>query len=76
MRTIMMAAGALVLAACGGSGMAVGTPAAGGAQATAMLRTADGKDAGRATATEVNGGLRVTVDAKGVPAGISGGSLS
>ncbi|MFS0771676.1 superoxide dismutase family protein [Sphingomonas sp. 1P08PE] len=40
--------------------------------ATAMLRTAANADAGRATATEVEGGLRFTLDARGLPPGTHG----
>jgi Cu-Zn family superoxide dismutase len=75
MRTLaMIGVGALLLAACGNDGgkMATGTPVAGGAHALAMLKTATGADAGRATATEVAGGLRFTVDAMGLPPGTHG----
>jgi superoxide dismutase, Cu-Zn family len=40
--------------------------------ATASLRTSAGADAGRATASEVAGGLRFTIDARGLPAGTHG----
>lgn len=40
--------------------------------ATAVLRTADGKEVGRATAREVPQGLRITVDARGVSEGEHG----
>lgn len=40
--------------------------------ATAILRTADGKEVGRATAREVKQGLRVTVDVRGLPEGQHG----
>jgi Cu-Zn family superoxide dismutase len=49
-----------------------GAPLANGARAVAILHTADGADVGRATATEVAGGLRFTIDAKGLPAGTHG----
>ena len=52
--------------------MHVGAPLAGGARATAMLRTATGADAGTASASEVAGGLRFTIDVKGLPAGTHG----
>ncbi len=65
--------GLLALAACNGAGgPEVGEPLAGGARAVALLRTADGAEVGRATATEVTGGLRFTLDARGVPAGMHG----
>lgn len=75
MRAIIVLAGlsTLALAACTKSeDVAVGSPAAGGARATAMLKTGTGMDVGRATATEVAGGIRYTLDAKGMPAGIHG----
>jgi Cu-Zn family superoxide dismutase len=62
----------LLLAGCEHEKMATGAPLTGGATATALLRTATGAEAGRATATEVAGGLRFTLDARGVPAGTHG----
>ncbi len=62
----------LALAACDNNKMTTGSPLAGGAKAIATLRTATGVDVGRATATEVAGGIRFTVDAKGMPAGTHG----
>ncbi|WEK02450.1 MAG: superoxide dismutase family protein [Candidatus Sphingomonas phytovorans] len=62
----------LGLSACGKSHAEVGAPVADGAVATASLRTADGADAGRVTAHEVTGGLRFTIDAKGLPPGTHG----
>ncbi|WCM27744.1 superoxide dismutase family protein [Sphingomonas sp. QA11] len=62
----------LGLSACGKSHAEVGAPVADGAVATASLRTADGTDAGRVTAHEVVGGLRFTIDAKGLPPGTHG----
>ncbi|MET4896494.1 superoxide dismutase family protein [Sphingomonadaceae bacterium jetA1] len=62
----------LGLTACDQTKMETGTPAPGGASATAMLKTGTGMDAGRATATEVKGGVRFTLDASNVPAGIHG----
>ena len=63
---------ALALVGCNENKLETGMPAAGGATAVAMLRTATGADVGRATATEVTGGLRFTVDAKDMPAGTHG----
>lgn len=64
---------ALALTACTKQEeVATGAPIAGGARATAILRTATGLDAGRATATEVGGGIRYTLDVKGLPAGTHG----
>lgn len=77
MRTMLwMALGGAVamLGACKDD-MAVGTPVAGGASVSAMLRTATGAEAGRATATEVAGGVRFTIDAKGLPAGTHGAHI-
>jgi Cu-Zn family superoxide dismutase len=70
---LMIAAGTtLALGACAREEMATGTPMAGGAKAVASLRTADGTDVGRATATEVAGGLRFTVDGMSMPVGTHG----
>jgi Cu-Zn family superoxide dismutase len=62
----------LALAGCDHSKTELGAPTPGGARAVAMLRTADGADVGRATATEVSGGLRITVDASAMPPGTHG----
>lgn len=62
----------LALAGCNEGKLETGMPAAGGASAVAMLRTSAGADAGRATATEVSGGLRFTVDVKDMPPGTHG----
>ncbi len=77
MRFIILAATAasFALAGCNRDELATGTPLAGGASATAMLRTAAGADAGRATVTEVAGGLRFTIDAKGMPEGTHGAHI-
>ncbi|MCU6455399.1 superoxide dismutase family protein [Sphingomonas sp. A2-49] len=75
MRTIFVLAGlsTLALAACTrDESVAVGSPTPGGARATASLKTATGADAGRATATEVAGGIRYTLDVKGLPVGTHG----
>ena len=65
----------LALAACDHHEMAVGAPIAGGAHATATLRTASGVEAGRATVRDVAGGIRVTLDARALPAGTHGAHL-
>ncbi|MGR6328638.1 superoxide dismutase family protein [Sphingomonas sp. XXL09] len=77
MRALFLAGcAALTLSACDkGHDMVTGTPMAGGARATAMLHTATGADAGRATVTEVTGGLRYTLDVKGLPAGTHGAHI-
>jgi Cu-Zn family superoxide dismutase len=69
---VMAGLGALALAGCSDDKMETGVPIAEGATATAMLRTATGQDVGRATATEVAGGLRLTIDAKDMPPGTHG----
>ncbi len=70
----MMACGAALagLAACDDSHMAVGSPVANGASATAMLVDSSGASVGKATATEVAGGLRYTLDVKHMPPGTHG----
>jgi Cu-Zn family superoxide dismutase len=70
---MLTGAAALVLAACDKQATPeTGAPVAGGASATAMMVTATGAPAGRATATEVAGGVRFTVDAQGLPPGTHG----
>ena len=63
---------ALGLSGCDKSGTAVGSPVADGARAMASLSTPVGIEAGRATASEVAGGLRFTIDVKGLPPGTHG----
>lgn len=63
---------ALALSACNEDKLETGTPVAGGASAVAMLKTGAGLEAGRATVTEAAGGLRFTVDVKGLPPGTHG----
>jgi Cu-Zn family superoxide dismutase len=77
MRPMAMMAGlgmaALSLAACSQrEKVETGAPLAGGVRTVAMLRTAAGQDVGRATATEVAGGLRFTIDAHDMPPGTHG----
>jgi Cu-Zn family superoxide dismutase len=62
----------LGLSACNQDKMTVGAPLAGGARAVAALQTADGTAVGTASASEVAGGVRFTIDAKGMPAGTHG----
>lgn len=66
--------GAVALVALGGcrEHVQIGAPLPGGARAVAMLRDAEGIAVGRATAIEVSGGLRFTIDVRGVPAGRHG----
>ena len=77
MRTMLiLGLSTAALAACAPKDeVAVGSPVAGGARAVAMLKTATGADAGRATATEVAGGIRYTLDVKGLPAGTHGAHI-
>ncbi len=66
---------AIGLAGCDTVGKQMGTPIPAGRSAVALLKTADGKDAGRATVREVEGGLRVTVDAIGIAPGEHGAHI-
>ena len=78
MRLVMMAGaavGALALGACNEGKLETGAPVAGGATAVATLRTSAGAEVGRATATEVAGGLRVTVDGRDMPPGTRGAHI-
>jgi superoxide dismutase, Cu-Zn family len=75
MRTVVAigcATAALVLAGCENKRTETGMPVAGGAKAVATLMTPQGAQVGRATASEVAGGLRFTVDVKNMPAGLHG----
>lgn len=77
MRRVAMMAGiglaAAALAGCNDEGrMETGAAVPGGATATALLATSSGAPAGRATATDVAGGVRFTIDATGLPAGTHG----
>lgn len=74
MTMAMVGAAAMTVAACqsGPADVGIGESKPGGASATALLRTAAGADAGRATATEVGGGVRFTIDARALPPGTHG----
>lgn len=72
MRMGMLIAGVALLGACGEREPIVGEVVPGGAMATATMRTASGAEAGRATAREVAGGVRFTLDARAVPPGMHG----
>lgn len=63
---------ALALVGCNEDKLETGTPLAGGVHAVAPLLTSAGVDAGRATATEAAGGVRFTVDVKGLAPGPHG----
>ena len=71
----LLGAATMSLAACDKTGMDTGAPVAGGQSATAMLQTATGVAVGRATASEVAGGLRFTLDAKTMPPGTHGAHI-
>ena len=72
MRIAIAAGAALALAGCQNNRPEVGAPVPGGGTATAAMRTADGREVGRATVREVGGGLRFTVDVRDLPAGTHG----
>jgi Cu-Zn family superoxide dismutase len=74
MRTVSiaaLAAATLALGACT-KNMDTGATIPGGRTASALLRTSSGAEAGRATATEVAGGIRFTADIMALPAGTHG----
>jgi superoxide dismutase, Cu-Zn family len=71
MRKVAMAA-AVLLTGCAGDKVAVGEPVPGAQVAVATMVTAAGAPAGRATARDVAGGVRFTVDASALPAGTHG----
>jgi superoxide dismutase, Cu-Zn family len=74
MRTIVLLA-PLALIACERNELRTGAPVPGGRMATAAMVTATGQPVGRATATEVAGGVRVTLDARGLTPGVHGAHL-
>ena len=63
---------AISLSACEQYSVKTGMPVAGGILASAPLLSATGASLGRATAREVAGGLRFTIDATGMPPGTHG----
>jgi len=69
--TTMMLGTAMAAAGCARDAE-TGSIVAGGRTAIAAMRTATGADVGRATATEVAGGVRFTLDARGLPPGTHG----
>lgn len=75
MRLVFGMMGAALAASGCASGPEMGAPIADGAMAVAMLRTPAGVEAGRASATEVAGGLRIAVDVTGLPAGPHGAHI-
>lgn len=78
MRTMMiatMATATLALGACTNNAVETGMPVANAMSATATIMTASGATVGRATATDVAGGIRYTIDADGMPAGTHGAHI-
>ncbi|MBY0520929.1 MAG: superoxide dismutase family protein [Sphingomonas sp.] len=78
MRFVMvatMAAATLALGGCAGYTKGMGEQNPVGRIAVAPLMTADGKAVGRATAREATGGLRITIDVTGLPAGTHGAHI-
>lgn len=71
---VMIVTTLVLLAGCA-KGPETGMPVAGGAKAVAALRTPSGAEAGRASATEVAGGLRIAVDVKDLPPGTHGAHI-
>ena len=72
----MMALAPMMLAGCTANGTSTETPpAAAGRIATATLMTAAGKQVGKVTVREVDGGLSVSVDVLDLPPGMHGAHL-
>jgi len=72
----MMALAPVMLAGCTANGTSTEPPpAAAGRIATATLMTAAGKDVGKVTVREVDGGLSVSVDVLDLPPGMHGAHL-
>jgi Cu-Zn family superoxide dismutase len=71
----MMALAPMVLAGCTTSGTTTETPPVAGRVATATLLTAAGKDVGKVTVREADGGLSVSVDAHDLSPGMHGAHL-
>lgn len=63
---------ALALGGCASGGSRMAPPPPGPKVATADLRTAANADVGTATAEQVPGGVKVTIDAHGLPPGVHG----
>jgi Cu-Zn family superoxide dismutase len=67
---------ALVLVGCNDKHAEVGQPlATPGRTAIAVLHNAAGAEVGRATASEVEGGLRITLETRGLPPGYHGAHI-
>lgn len=63
---------ALAVTGCSDAKPTIGTPLAGAVRATALFHSTGGMEIGRATATEVAGGLRITIDVSAMPTGRHG----
>ena len=72
MRLVLLLTAVSLAAACSERELETGTILPGGRIATAQLVTSTGAPAGRATAREVAGGVRVTLDVRGLPPGTHG----
>lgn len=78
MRIAIMAGAAIAIlgtSGCASYSSGMGTQEPSGRIAVAMLRTVDGTAVGRSTAREVAGGLRITIDAIGLPTGTHGAHI-
>ncbi|MDE0879769.1 MAG: superoxide dismutase family protein [Sphingomonas bacterium] len=65
----------LTLGACTNNEMQTGMPMAGAMSATATVIDSSGRSVGRATATDVAGGIRYTFDSTGLPSGTHGAHI-
>lgn len=72
---IALATATAALAACHGDRPRPGAPLPNGARATAVLHDASGAEVGHANAVEVGGGLRVTLDVRGLTPGQHGAHI-
>lgn len=74
MTAALLGTATMGLASCDRS-MAIGMPVAGSAHATAVLHDGAGAEVGRATATDVAGGIRYTLDVRRIAAGTHGAHI-
>jgi len=65
----MMGLTAMALGGCTNDRMETGMPVANAMSATATILDANGRNVGRATAPDVAGGIRYTIDSNGLPPG-------
>ncbi|TPG15286.1 superoxide dismutase family protein [Sphingomonas oligophenolica] len=73
--TVTLGAAAMALGGCENNKIDVGMPIANAMTATAAIRTATGATVGRATAMDVAGGIRYTIDVTGLPPGTHGAHI-